>query len=76
MIDKTYSCCECGGEVVLTKGSGRYRGTYIPGIVLEIPEEFETMICSKCGEELSLPEIADKLDALLEIELLEKNNDR
>lgn len=64
-------CAECGGEVKLTAKEGRTR-TYCGGIMLPIPADFETPICSRCGEEFMISEVSEALDALLENELRDR----
>jgi DNA-directed RNA polymerase subunit RPC12/RpoP len=64
-------CSECGGAMKLTAKPGRIR-EYRRGVVLPIPDDFETPICSRCGEEFMIPEVSDELDALLQEELSER----
>jgi hypothetical protein len=59
-------CSECGGAVKLTAKPGRTR-EYRRGVVLPIPDDFETPICISCGEEFMIPEVSEELDALLEL---------
>jgi transcriptional regulator with XRE-family HTH domain len=62
-------CSECGGKVQLLAKPGRTR-EYRRGVVLPIPDDFETPICTSCGEEFMIPEVSERLDALLEEEFL------
>lgn len=64
-------CSECGGAVKLTAKPGRIR-EYRRGVVLPIPDDFETPICSRCAEEFMIPEVSEELDALLEREFLKR----
>lgn len=58
-------CGECGGSIELQGGPGRTR-EYIRGVVLAVPPEFKTPVCSNCGEEYMVPEISERLDAVLQ----------
>lgn len=57
-------CSECGGPVKLLCEPGRTR-EYKRGVFFKIPHDFEIPTCIKCGEEFMIPEISEKLDALI-----------
>lgn len=64
-------CMECGGKVVFLAKPGRTR-EYRRGVVLAVPDTFELPTCSACGEEFSIPEVSEALDAVLREEFLER----
>jgi DNA-directed RNA polymerase subunit RPC12/RpoP len=57
-------CPECGGKVEFKAISGRMR-EYRKGIMLSIPDDFPIPTCSKCGEEMMIPEVSCELDKIL-----------
>ena len=59
-------CPECGGIVVPLACAGRTT-PYRKLKELQIPEDFEIPTCDKCGEEYINAELAEALDAVLEI---------
>lgn len=59
-------CPECGGKVEFRTAFGRTR-EYRRGVALEIPDDFPIPACSKCGEEIMIPEVSDELDRIAEL---------
>lgn len=57
-------CDECGGRVALRFGPGRTR-EFLRGLRMDVPEDFGTPACERCGEEYMVPEVSEPLDELL-----------
>jgi transcriptional regulator with XRE-family HTH domain len=58
-------CPECGGTVQLSVGTGRTR-EYRRNVKLAVPDDFRIPTCTRCGEEVMIPEVSEELDKLLE----------
>jgi hypothetical protein len=71
---KKFSCAECGGTVDMAPGVGRTR-EFSRGFSVPIPDDFLIPTCGRCGELYVLPEIEQKLNAVLRKRLLQMQAD-
>lgn len=65
MREVPFGCGYCEGEIVLVIGPGRMHEHRL-GVVLELPEDFETAACVGCGCSYLGSEEAERLEPLLQ----------